>query len=342
VSIHLPTLKSAFKRGALIAAANGQVIGIQLIAESLFKLLLLVPIVGGIILVVLLLGTDFNDLLDSGIRGALPAVLDALTAQPPALLAFVLALLVVVVGGSCVMFFVKGGTVAILVRGHRQAGAIDELPVTLANLRRASAFSMESFSAGCWRLFRRYLVLGLSLILVYGVAGALYLAVVLGGVRDLAEGARVMAWTLTTALASTMLVIGITLINLLYLLVQIAIAADDLSLPEAIRQVVRLIRAETRQLAGIFALVFLILVLALAASLLATAALGLIAFVPLFWLAALPLQFAAWLLRALLFQYLGLTALGAYLDLYRSFADSRQAAAGSVASAEPPAMRQPA
>ncbi len=342
MSIHLSTLKAAFKRGALITAANGQVIGIQLVAESLFKLLLLVPIVGGIILVVLLLGTDLTDALDAGIRNALPAVLDALTAQPPALLAFVLALLVVVIGGSCVMFFVKGGTVAILVRGHRQAGAIDQLPVTLANLRRASAFSMEGFSSGCWRLFRRYLVLGLSLILVYGGAGTLYLAIVLAGVRDLTQGAQVMAWTLTTALASTMLVIGITLVNLLYLLVQIAIAADDLSLPDALRQVARLIRSETRQLAGIFALVFLVLVLAVAASILATAALGLIAFVPLFWLAALPLQVVAWLLRAVLFQYLGLTALGAYLDLYRAFADSRLAAAGSVASAAPPAMRQPA
>ena len=51
--------------------------------------------------------------------------------------------------------------------------------------------------------------------------------------------------------------------------------------------------------------------------LLATAALGLIAFVPFVGLAALPLQVGAWLVRGLLFQFLGLTALVAYLRLYR-------------------------
>jgi hypothetical protein len=56
------------------------------------------------------------------------------------------------------------------------------------------------------------------------------------------------------------------------------------------------------------------------ASMLTTAGLGLIAFVPLAGLAVLPLQLVAWLLRNLVFQYLGLTALSAYLGLYRSFA----------------------
>jgi hypothetical protein len=51
----------------------------------------------------------------------------------------------------------------------------------------------------------------------------------------------------------------------------------------------------------------------------ATAALGLVAFVPFFGLAALPLQLLAWLLRGLVFQYLGLASVGAYLRLYRRF-----------------------
>jgi hypothetical protein len=42
----------------------------------------------------------------------------------------------------------------------------------------------------------------------------------------------------------------------------------------------------------------------------------LIAFVPLVGLAVFPLQIAALLLRGLVFEYLGLTALGAYLTLY--------------------------
>ena len=49
------------------------------------------------------------------------------------------------------------------------------------------------------------------------------------------------------------------------------------------------------------------------------AALSLVAFVPFVGLAALPMQLLAWLLRGLVFQYLGLTSVGAYLKLYRAF-----------------------
>ena len=69
-------------------------------------------------------------------------------------------------------------------------------------------------------------------------------------------------------------------------------------------------------------------VLATIASILATAGLGLIAFVPLVGLArVLPLQFAAWLLRGFVFQYLALTALGAYLTQYRHYRAARARAA---------------
>ena len=41
-------------------------------------------------------------------------------------------------------------------------------------------------------------------------------------------------------------------------------------------------------------------------------------------LAALPLRLLTWLVRGLVFQYLGLVAVGAYLKLYRAFrADDR-------------------
>jgi hypothetical protein len=56
--------------------------------------------------------------------------------------------------------------------------------------------------------------------------------------------------------------------------------------------------------------------------LLATAALGLIAFVPFVGLAVLPLQLLAWVFRGIVFQFLGLASIGAYLRLYREFADS--------------------
>ena len=81
------------------------------------------------------------------------------------------------------------------------------------------------------------------------------------------------------------------------------------------------LRHERRHIGMVFLLVLALIVAATGASVLATAALGLVAFVPFLGLAALPLQLLAWLLRGLVFQYLGLTSVGAYLILYRAHAD---------------------
>jgi hypothetical protein len=51
----------------------------------------------------------------------------------------------------------------------------------------------------------------------------------------------------------------------------------------------------------------------------ATAALGLIAFIPFVGLAVLPLQLVAWLFRDIVFQYMGVSSIGAYLKLYREY-----------------------
>jgi hypothetical protein len=111
----------------------------------------------------------------------------------------------------------------------------------------------------------------------------------------------------------------ITLINLVYLLLQIVIAADDCGVPTAMRRVAAFIRAETWDIAAVFGVVLALVVCATGASILATGALGLIGFVPLFGVAVVPLQLAAWLLRGVVFQYIGLTAIGAYLRLYRGY-----------------------
>ena len=83
------------------------------------------------------------------------------------------------------------------------------------------------------------------------------------------------------------------------------------------RAVARFIRAEVRELAGVFLVVVALVVAATLASALAWSGVGLIAFVPLVGLAVFPLQLAALLVRGLVFEYLGLTALGAYLTLYQ-------------------------
>ena len=90
----------------------------------------------------------------------------------------------------------------------------------------------------------------------------------------------------------------------------------------SLREVFRFLKAELWDVVGVFGVILLLVVLATVLSIAATAGLGLIAFVPVATLIMLPLQLAAWLLRNLVFQYLGLTALAAYLHLYEPFAAS--------------------
>ena len=118
----------------------------------------------------------------------------------------------------------------------------------------------------------------------------------------------------------------ITLVNLLYLLLQIAIAFGAPGLTAAFRSVIRIARAELRELAGIFVVVLAMVIAALLVSALAWSGVGLIAFVPLVGLAVFPLQLAALLVRGLVFEYIGLTALGAYVTLFKRHADEFQRA----------------
>jgi hypothetical protein len=116
--------------------------------------------------------------------------------------------------------------------------------------------------------------------------------------------------------------VWITIVNFLYLLTQMAIAVDDVGVRDAMRRVARFIRASLREVVGIFGVVLLLVAITTGASILATAGLGLIAVVPFVGLAMVPLQLAAWLLRGVAFEFLALTALGAYLTQYRFYLHS--------------------
>ena len=104
-------LKLLLKRGALLAAANWQTVAIQFAAQTTFQMLLAVPIVGAAILVAVMLGADLANLLQGGLREIFTATTGRLVAEPVALVAFVLAFSIVLLGGSVFMFLVKGGTV---------------------------------------------------------------------------------------------------------------------------------------------------------------------------------------------------------------------------------------
>ena len=295
-------LKAALKRGALVTAANYQVVLIQFVAESLFKLLLAVPLIGGALLVLTLAEGQTADVFTGDLRHGVATIATTLQARPAALLAFVVSLVTAVVGGSTLMFFVKGGTVSVLIEGELRAGAIERFPVTASSVRQAAAFSIDTLIAGSGRLFGRYLRTGLSLLAIYAVSGVIYLTVVLGGYRLVDGTVLLVGWTLITAVASAAMALWITVINLLYLLTQIVIAVDDVPVITAIGRVARFVRNEPRELGGIFLIILVLVVMALAASVLTTAGLGLIGFVPVFWPIALPLQALAWLVRGLVFQ----------------------------------------
>ena len=71
-------LKPVLKRGALLAAANWQVTLVQATADSLFKLLIATPIVGGVFLVALVAGAEPLELVDQDWRDLVATI----TASP--------------------------------------------------------------------------------------------------------------------------------------------------------------------------------------------------------------------------------------------------------------------
>jgi hypothetical protein len=321
-------LKHLLKRGALLTAANWPTVAIQFIAETTFQVLLAVPLIGAAILVAVLLGADFADLLQGSLRDIFTTIASTLLSEPVALVAFITAFSLVLLGGSVLMFLVKGGTVDVLIAAHAAAGPIEQQPLSLDALRSASQFTLERFTAGCGRLFRPYLALGLLLIAIYVLSVAGYLAFVVYGYRAAEGRVLIIGWTFIAAMAAAMLVAWFTVINLLYLLLQIAMAVEGVGVLAGGRAAARFIRSEFRELAGVFLVVVALVAAATLASALAWSGVGLIAFVPLVGLAVFPLQIAALLLRGLVFEYLGITALGAYLTLYLGYASRRAEAVG--------------
>lgn len=330
-----PALKIALKRGALLAAANWPLVLVQFVAEGTLKLLLAVPIVGGVFLVVLVLGADAEELLRGSLTEIVTGVFALLLANPAALAAFVASALIVLLAASALTFVVKGGTVTVLAEAEAVAGPIERPPLRLAALQRANLTAIDRFLDGCGRLWRRYVALGACLLAVYAITATAYLSFILGGYSMVGNSGVLLGWGVAAFVASSALIVWITLVNLFYLLTQMAIALDDTSVRGGVARVVEFLRASLREVAGVFGVVLVLVIVATIASILATAGLGLIAFVPLAGLAVVPLQIAAWLLRGVVFQYLALTALGAYLTHYRLFMRGRAAApAGGTSPAD--------
>jgi hypothetical protein len=309
-------LKLLIKRGALLAAANWPVIAIQFVTQTTFQVLLAVPIVGAGILVAALAGGDLAELLRGSLREMFTTIAGTLMSEPVALVAFMTAFSIVLLGGSVLMFLVKGGTVEVLLAAEAAAGPIELEPLTYQTSLRGSQFTLQRFTDGSRRLFRRYLMLGIALMVVYAASGGAYLVFATYGYRTAGGRILIIGWTFIAALAALLLVAWITLVNWMYLLLQLAMACEDVGLVAACGAVARFVRARFREVAGVFGVILGLVLAATLASALAWSGVGLIAFVPLVGLAVFPLQLAALVLRGLVFEYIGLTGLAAYATLY--------------------------
>ena len=310
-------LRSTLKRGALVAAANWPLVAVQFVAESTLKLLLAVPVVGGIVLVVLLLEANVDELLAGDVRQIVTAVFSTLRQNPAALIAFSISFGIVVLGGSALTFVIKAGTVWVLAKAEARAGPIERPPLRVQAIKRAAAVSIEDYLEGCRRLWRRYLRLGACLLVVYALTAGAYLGFMVGGFQLADDVGLLLSWTVGAALGSTALIVWISLVNFFYLLTQMVIAVDDVGVRTALVGALTFVRRNLREVAGVFGVVLLLVGIATVGSILATTGLSLVAFVPLVGLAVLPLQVAGWLIRGFVFQYIGLTALSAYLTYYR-------------------------
>jgi hypothetical protein len=305
-------VKLALKRGALVAAANWPVTCIQATADWLFKAIVAMPLAGSLFLVGLVVGAEPGALLDLEWRDLVATILASLRSRPIVLAAFLTSLALAVIGGSVFVFLVKGGTVGVLVRGDRRAGPIEAWPLRLETLTAAGAFTAETFVETAWALFPRFAQLGALLIGAYAVSGGVVLALALFELPP-------RGWA-AAAFVTAVLVAWLTIVNFVYLLLQIVIAADDCSVATAASRVAVFLKRKRREVTSVFLVVLGLVVASTGASLLATTALGLIAFVPLFGVAVLPLQLFAWVMRGIISEYIDVTSIGAYVRLYRESA----------------------
>lgn len=284
---------------------------VQFVADTLFKTLVAVPIVGGLVLVALVVGGNPFDLLRlDDLTQTVSTMVGVLLAQPVALAAFVAAMGVILTGGSILMFAIKAGSVTVLLAGDRSAGTIEVPPLRLSAMEEANQATLERFTTGVRTLFWRYLRLGVALTVVYAIIGVAYVAFLFGPTIQALDN------PVAITLASLSVLVAITIVNFIYLLLQIVMAAEDCNVLDAVPHVARLLRRRTKALSLVLAAILALMLMATGASILATTALGLIAFVPFVGLAALPLQVFAWLVRGVVFQFVGLTGVSTYLRMH--------------------------
>lgn len=316
-------LRAAVKRGFLLVAANWPIAVIDFAVESVSRLALIVPVVGGALMVTVVAGTDVRALLSGGLVQTADVVLGSLANAPTALFAFLGAIALVAIGGEALQFVVKAGTLSVIVQGDLRAGEIHDRPISADSLRQARTFRLETLVDAGRRFARRGVVLSLWLGLAYAAVAVVYVAFVTRGLPG--DGASWMpAWSALVLGATSAAVVAIGVANLAYQLLRVVIVTDDCPVGTAVGRLAQFAVEDARQVIGVFAAIGGIELIAAALALLVAGGLAPIAYLPVIGLIVVPLQAAIWLLRALLFEFLSLAAVAAYQTQYRRFAEARR------------------
>jgi hypothetical protein len=313
------SLRAALKQGALVTAANWPVVLIEFALWSLFELALGVPVLGGALMVAVLMGFDLDGLLAQGLSNTADLIIASLVAAPISLGAFLLSVGLVAAGGLMLVFVVKAGTLAVLAAGERAAPDLHRAPIHVAGLRQAAAWTLSAMYAGVQRYGARSARLAAVLSATYLVIVVIAFGAIGLGFRLASDSAWAGAWIVLAAPATSAAVLAGTMANLVFDLARIIIVTDDCGVREALRRARRFVLKDARHVLGIFAVTSLIVMVAAAAWLVATANIAFIGLVPVVGLLVAPLQAAIWIVRGLVFQYLGLATLMAYQTQYRRF-----------------------
>jgi hypothetical protein len=312
-------IRAALTRGAIVTLANWPVVLIEFVVESAYKAALGVPILGGAFMVALLLGVDVRSLLGEGLVSAADQILLRLATAPAALAAFLAALSIVGVGGAMTMYVVKAGTLSVLVRGERTAGELYRRPSGFGIMREATAYSLASLWDAVRHFERRAATLafwlGLSYVAIGGgtswsSAGARGWRPIRRGPPPASAGARRDQRRRRGSDGREPVIRSDACRGRHRRLRRPRRASARARIPA------RGCAAGARHLwrDGIDS------ARRNAASITATAGLALVAWVPLAGLLFVPLQVAFWIVRGLLFEYMGLVTLSAYQTQYRRFA----------------------
>jgi hypothetical protein len=191
--------------------------------------------------------------------------------------------------------------------------------VHLDALRNAYVYDLATIVDATRRFARRSGLLAAGLSLSYLIIGWGYITALGVSFRIAEKTTWASAWPLLVLVATSTSVVAVTAINLAFDLLRVIVITDDCRIRTAVRRLRAFLIADARQVLGIFGVVGLLVTAAMAVSVVTTAGLTFVAWVPFVSLIAVPLQVAAWLVRGLVFQYVGLTALAAYQTQYRRF-----------------------